>query len=86
MFKRFHCLGQPIITLNSFSTVSKDRNDSFGSVDWLLVLTSPQTIEIILPDTIHAAIRKIKTKVLTLIFKIVLYNLLLFFYHNNKDI
>ncbi|MHB1336870.1 MAG: hypothetical protein ACYCXQ_13095, partial [Candidatus Humimicrobiaceae bacterium] len=39
--------------------VSKYRNDSFGNMDWLPSSDSLQTIEIVLPNTIHGCKRKI---------------------------
>jgi len=37
---------------------SKDKNHSFGNMDWLLSSDSLQTIEIVLPNTIHGCKRK----------------------------
>jgi len=39
-------------------SVSKYRNDTFGNMDWLPSSDSLQTIEIVLPNTIHGCKRK----------------------------
>ena len=39
-------------------SVSKYKNDNFGNMDWLATCDSLQTIEIVLPNTIHGCKRK----------------------------
>jgi len=41
-------------------SVSKYRNDNFGNMDWLPTCDSLQTIEIVLPNTLHGCKKKLK--------------------------